>query len=103
MTPGISFATDTIPLGSFAWEMGLPDASWDESDGVRTTTWMADTLLRFGVIDALELQLDADSYGGIRQRGGGGRSSESGGGGGLDDDSADWQDGIAFRIAISPW
>lgn len=78
--------------------MGLPDASWDESDGVRTTTWMADTLLRFGVIDALELQLDADSYGGIRQRGGGGRAAARA------EEEAAWTTiAPTGRIARSPW
>ena len=80
--PGISFSTQTLPRGGFAWEQGLPDASYDESGGVRTTTWVADTNLRLGLSDSLEVQLGADSYGGMRQRGRGIRSDERGGGDG---------------------
>lgn len=80
--PGIAFATETLPRGTFAWEQGLPDASTDRTDGIRTTTWIADTLLRFGVADTLELQLGANSFGGVKVRGRGEHSSEHGGGDG---------------------
>lgn len=80
--PGLSFGTATLPPGGFAWEQGLPDASWDDNDGVRTRSWVADTLLRLGVARTLELQLGADSYGGLRQSGNGTRSSQRGGGDG---------------------
>lgn len=80
--PGIAFGTDTLSRGGIAWEQGLPDASWDDSEGVRTRTWVADTLLRFGLAETVELQLGADSYGGVRRRGLGARTSQHGGGDG---------------------
>lgn len=80
--PGLSFSTSTLPAGGFAWEQGLPDASSDRSDGIRTTTWVADTLLRLGMTDTIELQLGADSWGGMRVQGHGGHRSEHGGGDG---------------------
>lgn len=80
--PGIAFGTDTLPRGGIAWEQGLPDASWDDSEGVRTRTWVADTLLRFGLAETVELQLGADSYGGVHRRGLGARTSQHGGGDG---------------------
>lgn len=80
--PGLSFGTSTLPPGGFAWEQGLPDAGWDDSGGVRTRSWVADTLLRLGLARTLELQLGADSYGGVHQRGGGLRTSRNSGGDG---------------------
>lgn len=80
--PGLSFGTATLPPGGFAWEQGLPDASWDDSGGLRTRSWVADTLLRLGMAKTLELQLGADSYGGERQSGNGMRAHQNGGGDG---------------------
>jgi hypothetical protein len=80
--PGIAFSTSTLPRGGIAWEQGLPDFSDDRSQGIRTTAWVADTLIRVGVTDSVELQLGADTYGGIRTHGGGVRHSEQGGGDG---------------------
>ena len=80
--PGIGFSTSTVGKGVFVWEQGLPDGSRDRSDGVTTTTWTADTLLRVGFTQTLELQLGAASWGGLRVRGGGLRQSEAGGGDG---------------------
>ncbi|AOS02302.1 transporter [Xanthomonas oryzae pv. oryzae] len=74
--PGIPFSTEVVQPGAFAWEQGLPDASTDRSDGQRTTEYTADTLLRLGLFQNVELQLGSDSYrwqhvGGARVRGGG--------------------------------
>ncbi|MCF5930793.1 transporter, partial [Xanthomonas perforans] len=74
--PGIPFAAEALQPGAFAWEQGLPDASTDRSDGQRTTQYTADTLLRLGLFQNVELQLGSDSYnwqhgGGVRVRGGG--------------------------------
>lgn len=80
--PGIAFATETLPRGTFAWEQGLPDVSTDRIGGIRTTAWVADTLLRFGVADTLDLQLGANSFGGVKVRGRGENISERGGGDG---------------------
>ncbi|MCW2036668.1 hypothetical protein FHR67_001507 [Xanthomonas arboricola] len=74
--PGIPFAAETLRPGAFAWEQGLPDASTDRSGGQRTTLYTADTVLRLGLFENVELQLGSDSYnwqhgGGERVRGGG--------------------------------
>ncbi|AGH77060.1 hypothetical protein XAC29_07840 [Xanthomonas axonopodis Xac29-1] len=74
--PGIPFAAEALQPGAFAWEQGLPDASTDRSGGQRTTQYTADTLLRLGLFQDVELQLGSDSYnwqhgGGARVRGGG--------------------------------
>ncbi|WP_115512065.1 MULTISPECIES: transporter [Xanthomonas] len=74
--PGIPFAAEVLQPGAFAWEQGLPDASTDRADGQRTTLYTADTVLRLGVSEHVELQLGSDSYnwqhgGGARAHGGG--------------------------------
>ncbi|WP_425525215.1 transporter [Xanthomonas hortorum] len=74
--PGIPFAAETLQPGAFAWEQGLPDASTDRADGQRTTQYTADTLLRLGLLQNVELQLGSESYnwqhgGGARVHGGG--------------------------------
>ncbi|WP_425479585.1 transporter [Xanthomonas floridensis] len=74
--PGIPFAADVLQPGAFAWEQGLPDASTDRAGGQRTTLYTADTVLRLGLAQHVELQLGSDSYnwqhgGGTRVRGGG--------------------------------
>ncbi|WP_372360417.1 transporter [Xanthomonas axonopodis pv. poinsettiicola] len=74
--PGIPFAAEVLQPGAFAWEQGLPDASTDRADGQRTTLYTADTVLRLGLSQHVELQLGSDSYnwqhgGGTRVRGGG--------------------------------
>ena len=60
--PGIGFASTTVPRGSLAWEQGLADFSTNHDASGRQRQWVADTLLRFGLRDGLELQLGADSY-----------------------------------------
>lgn len=61
--PGLAFASQTLARGDWAWEQGVPDATTNRQQGVRTTTWVADSLLRYGVTDAFELQLGADDRG----------------------------------------
>ena len=60
--PGIGFASTTVPRGSLAWEQGLADFSTNHDASGRQRQWVADTLLRVGLRDGLELQLGADSY-----------------------------------------
>ncbi|GAE56869.1 transporter [Xanthomonas arboricola] len=74
--PGIPFAAEVLQPGVFAWEQGLPDASTDRSDGQRITQYTADTVLRLGLFQNVELQVGSDSYnwqhgGGAHVRGGG--------------------------------
>lgn len=78
--PGLSFSTPSLAAGQVVWEQGLPDASFDDAGGVRSREYLADTVLRFGLSDAVELQLGADSYGHVDVRGAGTRQSASGAG-----------------------
>jgi hypothetical protein len=55
--PGIAFATDTLPPGSFDIEQGLPDAARDSMDGVRTRMFSADTVLRIGILKTVEARV----------------------------------------------
>jgi len=55
--PGFAFATATLPPGSMDWEQGFPDLQRDETDGVRSTLYAANTTLRFGVTPTLEVQV----------------------------------------------
>ena len=60
--PGIGFASKTLSRGSVAWEQGLADFSTTHDASSRQQQWVADTLVRIGLRDGLELQLGADSY-----------------------------------------
>ncbi|HTD29204.1 MAG TPA: transporter [Xanthomonadaceae bacterium] len=55
--PSISYAPSVLPARSFDWEQGLPDFQHFNIDGVRSTTYNADTELRFGLGSSLELQV----------------------------------------------
>ncbi len=55
--PGIAFATSTLPVGSFDWEQGVPDVVHDNTGGVRTTLYSSDTILRYGLMPTLEVQV----------------------------------------------
>jgi len=107
--PGIGFSTSTVGKHVIVWEQGLPDASRDRSDGLTTTTWTADTLLRVGLADTLELQLGAHSWGRLRLRGPGIRVQDSGGGDGSAalkwaPPLANEQLSVAFKAGASlPW
>lgn len=80
--PGIAFSPSTLPQGGISWEQGLPDFSTDRSGGERNTSWVADSLLRFGLPQGMEIQLGADTYGGVITQGNGVHSHESSGGDG---------------------
>lgn len=74
--PGLGFTPAVLQAGDFAWEQGLPDASRDRSDGVSSTQYGADTLLRLGLGGPFELQLGGSPYNhlwktgaGVRHRG----------------------------------
>ncbi len=57
--PGIAFSPATLGAGTFTWEQGLPDVSHDNSSGMHSTLYSADTLLRAGLASNLEIQLGA--------------------------------------------
>jgi hypothetical protein len=60
--PGIAFSPTTLEPGTFSWEQGLPDVSRDSGDGNSSTVYSADTLLRIGLADHLEMQLGSAIY-----------------------------------------
>lgn len=78
--PGIAFSTGTLPRGGFAWEQGLPDFERDRSDGIRSTSYNANTNLRLGLTDTLEVQLATSPYNYLRESGNGARRSAHGAG-----------------------
>lgn len=80
--PGIGFSTSTVGSGAFVWEQGLPDGSRDSRDGATTTRWTANTLLRLGLSEHVEVQLGADSWSHLRVRDGGRDARHSGAGDG---------------------
>lgn len=59
--PGIPFATTALSAGGFAWEQGLPDFSWDRSNGGIQREYDANTVLRLGLGASVELQLSGDT------------------------------------------
>ena len=55
--PGIAFSTSTIPRGSFAIELGLPDFQHASEAGSSSTLYSLDTNIRAGLGENIELQL----------------------------------------------
>lgn len=60
--PGTGFSTSTIPVGKLAWEQSLGNAHYFEDQNeqgqtIKHTLVYADTLLRTGLSDDVELQL----------------------------------------------
>jgi hypothetical protein len=89
--PGIAFSTGTMPKGRFAWEQGLPDFQRDDDGGARSTQYNANTTLRLGLSDTVELQLATSPYNYLRERDNdGGRRSRHGAG----------DTGLALKIAL---
>lgn len=68
--PGIAFSTTTLPRGGVSWEQGLPDFQRDDDGGVRITQYSADTNLRIGLADGVEVQLSGSPFNMARARGG---------------------------------
>ena len=60
--PGISFSTSTIPRGSLAIELGVPDFLHESSGGRTSTAYRFDTNFRTGLSQAVELELAAPVY-----------------------------------------
>ena len=78
--PGIGFASAVLPAGSFAWEQGLPDVERDSEDGLRSTTYAANTLFRYGLTATLEVQLAGSPFNRTTIRGPGLRAHATGAG-----------------------
>lgn len=64
--PGTGFGTGITPVGKVAWEQGLPSVEYSYNNDVNgknsTLTLNADTMLRTGLMNGLELQLSTDGY-----------------------------------------
>lgn len=69
--PGIGFASTTLQRGQLAWEQAFFDGSYDRDGDVRSTEYVANSRLRFGLSARTELQLAIDSQVWQRVRGGG--------------------------------
>ena len=78
--PGLGFAPVTLPAGSFAWEQGLPDLQYNNTDGVRTRFYTADTNLRLGLTGTLEMQLAGSPWNRLDVRDAGITSHDEGAG-----------------------
>jgi hypothetical protein len=76
--PGISFATETLPPGSFTFEQGFPDYPHVTGGVVTVDTYSADTAVRIGLTDSLELGLAAPIYDHQRVHGAGFSQTNSG-------------------------
>jgi hypothetical protein len=76
--PSFSFAPAVLPAGSFAWEQGLPDMERSSADGVRMSTYTADTVLRFGLRSNVEVQLHASPWNRMTTRTGNQQTSSEG-------------------------
>ncbi|HJU41111.1 MAG TPA: transporter [Tahibacter sp.] len=85
--PGIAFSTTTLPPGTVSWEQGLPDFQRDDDSGVRTTQYVADTNLRIGLADRIEVQLSGAPFNVAHARG---APTERGGG----------DSGVTVKIAL---
>ena len=55
--PGISFSPAVLAPGAFDWEQGLPDVQRDETGGVQSTSYSADTTFRLGLAQNFEAQV----------------------------------------------
>ncbi|MBU6247213.1 MAG: transporter [Xanthomonadaceae bacterium] len=60
--PGLGFSPAVLDAGAITLEQGLPDASEDRSGATTTRTYSADTLLRLGVGQSLELQFGSTPW-----------------------------------------
>jgi hypothetical protein len=69
--PGFGFGTTALQQGGFVLEQGLPTWSLDNQDGVRTSQFMTDSLLRVGLDNGLEFQVGSTPFNWFNQRVGG--------------------------------
>jgi len=76
--PGLGFNPATLDAGELTLEQGLPSWSEDRQDGIRSAQYSADSLLRLGLGDALELQFGDSFYNHLQLSGPGIRQDSSG-------------------------
>ncbi|WEN13405.1 transporter [Rhodanobacter sp. AS-Z3] len=67
--PGYGFTPVVLGPGDITLEQGLPDWSLTKQDGATSAQYTADSLLRIGLGDSLELQLGSSPWNALRQTG----------------------------------
>jgi hypothetical protein len=67
--PGYGFTPVVLAAGNITVEQGLPDWSRDREDGITSSQYSADSLLRIGLGGPLELQLGSSPWNSLRQSG----------------------------------
>lgn len=76
--PGYGFTPVVLGAGDITVEQGLPDWSRSRQDGITSSQYSADSLLRIGIGGPLELQLGSSPWNSLRQSGVGNDSSSQG-------------------------
>lgn len=69
--PGLGFSPSVLAPGQLAWEQGLPSWSRNTDGGIRSDQYTADSLLRLGLGENIELQFGGSLYNHLQQRGDG--------------------------------
>lgn len=69
--PGYGFTPVVLGAGEITIEQGLPDWSLARQDGIASSQYSADSLLRIGIGGPLELQLGSSPWNSLRQTGAG--------------------------------
>jgi hypothetical protein len=105
--PGLGTPACTIDKGHGDIEIGVTDWTLEKAGGERTDGWtFADTLVRYGLTDRLEVQLGWTAYGTVRDRTGAGPATHAGGTGdvmlALRRNLAS-PDGSGFSAALMPY
>lgn len=67
--PGLGFTPAALGAGELTVEQGLPTWTRDRQDGQTTSQYTADSLLRLGLGDSLELQFGGSLYNRLRETG----------------------------------
>lgn len=67
--PGYGFAPSATPRGGLIYEQGMPTWTLGHDDGVRSSQYTTDSLLRIGLGANLELQLGGSPFNRLSQRG----------------------------------
>lgn len=76
--PGYGFTPVVLGAGDITVEQGLPDWSRSRQDGLSSSQYGADSLLRIGIGGPLELQLGSSPWNSLRQSGAGIDSTQHG-------------------------
>jgi len=92
--PGLSFSPSVLDAGAVTFEQGLPDWSRGRDDGTTSSLYTADSSLRIGLGNQLELELGDSFYNHLHTTDASGSDSSTGRG-----DSS-----VALKYALpSPW